>query len=79
MIIIQTTQFKLCTKDYIATMYPYPSFSKYILKEVVLELLVPICKREKSGIHSCGFFLLEISLSVLDGGGDRLSTGAFLL
>ena len=47
-------------------------------EEVVLELLAPICKREKSGIHSCGFFPLEASLPALDGSGDRLSTEAFL-
>ena len=46
---------------------------------MVLELLAPICKREKSGIHSRGFFPLEASfLEALDGGVDRLSTEAFL-
>ena len=35
-------------------------------------------KREKSGIHSHGFFPLEASLPALDGGIDRLSTEAFL-
>ena len=38
----------------------------------------PICKREKSGIHSLGFFPLEVSLPALDGDVDRLSTEAFL-
>ena len=45
---------------------------------MVLELLAPICKREKSGIHSRDFFPLEVSFPALDGGGDRLSTEAFL-
>ena len=47
-------------------------------KGVVLELLAPICKREKKHIHSCGFFPPEVSLSTLGGGVDRLSTEAFL-
>ena len=55
-----------------------PSFLKIHFKGVVLELLAPICKREKSGIHSCGFFELEVSFPSLDGGVDRLSTKAFL-
>ena len=55
-----------------------PSFLKIHLKEVVLELLAPICKREKSGIHSYGFFLLEGSFPALNGGVDRLSTEVFL-
>ena len=45
---------------------------------MVLELLAPICKREKSGIRSCGFFPPELSFPALDGGVDRLSTEAFL-
>ena len=51
---------------------------KIHFKGVVLELLVPICKRGKSGIHSHGFFLLEVSLPALDRDVDRLSTQAFL-
>ena len=53
-------------------------FFKINFKEVVLELLAPICKREKSGIHSRGFFPPEASLPGLDGGVDRLSTEDFL-
>ena len=34
-------------------------------KEVALKLLAPICKRENSSIHSCGFFPPEVSLPVL--------------
>ena len=45
---------------------------------MVLELLAPICKREKRGIHSHGFFPPEMSLPALDGGVDRLSTKASL-
>ena len=45
---------------------------------VVLELLAPICKKEKSSIHSHGFFPPEVSLPALDGSVDRLSTKAFL-
>ena len=56
----------------------YPSLSKYILKGVVLELLAPFWKREKSGIHNCGFFLPEAILSSLDEGGNRLSIEVFL-
>ena len=52
--------------------------NKKHFKELVLELLAPICKREKSSIHSCGFFPPEASLPALDGGVDRLSTEAFL-
>ena len=51
---------------------------KIHFKEVVLDLLAPICKREKSSIHSRGFFPLEVSLPPLDGGVDRSSTEAFL-
>ena len=40
-----------------------------------LELLAPICKREKN--HRT-IFLLEVSLPALDGGVDRLYTEAFL-
>ena len=47
-------------------------------KGVVLELLAPICKREKSGIHSRSFFPLEVSFLALDGGVDRRSREAFL-
>ena len=43
-----------------------------------LELLAPIYKREKSGIHSLGFFPLEASLPALDGDVDSLATEAFL-
>ena len=43
-----------------------------------MELLVPICKREKSGIHSHGSFPLKASLPALDAGVDMLSTEAFL-
>ena len=50
---------------------------KYTLKGLILELLAPICKREKGGIHSHGFFPPEASLPALDGGVDRLSTEAF--
>ena len=52
-------------------------FKKYTLKWVVLELLAPIFKGEKSNIYSRGFFLPEASLPALDWGGDRLSTKAF--
>ena len=45
---------------------------------MVLELLAPICKREKSGIHSHRFFPLEASFPTLDACVDRLSTEAFL-
>ena len=41
-----------------------------------LELLAPICKREKKATSS--LFLLEASLPALDGGVDRLYTKAFL-
>ena len=53
-------------------------FFKIHFKGVVLKLLAPICKREKSSIHSCGFFSLEAFLPDLGGGVDRLSTKAFL-
>ena len=53
-------------------------FFKIHFKEVVLKLIAPIHKREKSGIHSCGFFPLEASFPALDGGVDRLSTETFL-
>ena len=43
-----------------------------------MELLAPICEREKSSIHSRGFSPPEASLPAVDGGGDRLSTEAFL-
>ena len=52
----------------------YSSFSKIQFKGVVLELLAPICKREKSGTQCRGFFLPEASLPALDGSGDRSST-----
>ena len=51
---------------------------KIHFKGVVLGLLDPICKREKSGLHSRGFFPLEASLPALDGGVGRLFTEAFL-
>ena len=51
---------------------------KIHFKGVVLELLDPICKREKSGLHSRGFFPLETSLPALDGGVGSLFTEAFL-
>ena len=41
-----------------------------------LELLAPIYKREKKATIT--IFLLEMSLSALDGGVDRLYTKAFL-
>ena len=41
-------------------------------------MLTPICKREKSNIHSHVFFPSEASLPALDGSVDRLSTKAFL-
>ena len=53
-------------------------FVKIHFKGVILELLAPICKREKRSIHSHGFFLPEASLPALDGGVDRPSTEAFL-
>ena len=37
-------------------------------KGVVLELLAPICNKEKNDIHSCDFFPPEASLPALDGG-----------
>ena len=52
----------------------YTSFSMIQFKGVVLELLATICKREKSGTQCHGFFLPEVSLSALDGDGDRSST-----
>ena len=54
-----------------------PQFFNIYFKEVILELLAPICKREKCGIHSHGFFPPEASLPALDGGVDSLSTEAF--
>ena len=45
----------------------YHSFSKIQFKGVVLELLVPICMREKSSAQCRGFFLPEASLHALDG------------
>ena len=45
---------------------------------MVLELLAPICKREKSGIYRCGFFPPEASLPTLDVGVDKLYIAAFL-
>ena len=55
-----------------------PQFLKLHFEEVVLELLAPICKREKSGIHSRDFFPMEVSFPALDGDVDRLSTAAFI-
>ena len=40
---------------------------------------LPSVREKKAASTAVAFFLLEVSLSVLDGGGDRLSTGAFLL
>ena len=45
-------------------------------KGVKLELLAPICKRERK--ETSTIFLLEASLPALDGGADRLYTKAFL-
>ena len=45
---------------------------------MVLEQLAPICRREKSGIQGCGFFLLEVSLLALERSVVRFSTKAFL-
>ena len=45
---------------------------------MVLEPLASICKREKSSIHSHGFFPSKVCLPAPDGGVDRLSTKAFL-
>ena len=45
---------------------------------MVLELLAPICKREKSDIHNLGFFPMEASFPAQDGHVDRLYTEAFL-
>ena len=61
-----------------------PRFFKIHFNGMVLKWLAPICKRGKSGIHSCGFFLPEAFLSALDGGVDRISlsltdTGAELV
>ena len=56
---------------------PVPVFIVHC-NEVVLELRAPICKREKSGIHSHGYFTPEVSLPTVDGGIDRLSIEAFL-
>ena len=54
--------------------------SKYVFKWVVLELLAPIYKREKSSIHSRVFFFFppEASFTALDWGVDRLSIEASL-
>ena len=43
-----------------------------------MKLQAPICKSERSSMHSCGFFFLEASLPALGEGVDRLSTKAFL-
>ena len=53
-------------------------FVKTHFKGVILELLVPICKREKRSMHSHGFFPPEALLPALDGAVDRPSTEAFL-
>ena len=50
-------------------------FFRIQFKGVRLELLAPICKRKKV---TSTIFLPEASLSVLDGGVDRLYTEAFL-
>ena len=52
-------------------------FLKIHFEEVVLELLAPIYKREKSSIHSHDFFPMEMSFPALDGDVDRLSNAAF--
>ena len=44
-------------------------FFRMQFKGVKLELLAPICKRIKA--ISSTFFLLEVFLPALDGGGDR--------
>ena len=46
-------------------------------KGVVLELLAPICKGEKSGIHSHGFFPPEASFPVLDRSVDKTLQRSF--
>ena len=51
-------------------------FFRIQFKGVRLELLAPICKREKA---TSAIFLPEVSLSALDGGIDRLYTKAFLI
>ena len=51
-------------------------FFRIQFKGVRLELLAPICKREKKAISD--IFLPEASLPALDGGVDRLYTKAFL-
>ena len=53
-------------------------FFKTYFKGVGLKLLASICMRDKSGVYSHGFFLLEASLPTLDESEDRLSTEAFL-
>ena len=45
---------------------------------MVLELLIPICKREKSSTHGRGFFPPEASLPTLNECADRLANEAFL-
>ena len=50
-------------------------FFRIQFKGVRLELLAPICKREKK--RPAPFFLLEASLPALDGGVDRLDTKSF--
>ena len=54
-------------------------FFKIHCKRVALELLAPICMGEKSGIHSRGFFPLEVSGPALHGDEDKVSTEALLL
>ena len=51
-------------------------FFRIQFKGVRLELLAPICKREKKATST--ILLLEVSLPALDGGVDRLYTKAFL-
>ena len=53
----------------------YPSFFRIQFKGVRLELLAPICKREKK--RPAPFFLPEASLPALDGGVDRRYTKSF--
>ena len=50
-------------------------FSRIQFKGVRLELLVPICEREKKAASA--IFLLEASLPALDGGVDRIYTKSF--
>ena len=53
----------------------YP-FLRIQFKGLRLELLAPICKRERKATNT--IFLPEVSLPALDGGVDRLYAEAFL-